>query len=134
MKYSMRNLAIALGFFSISIFPSYFSMLMRTFEVGGSSVRAGLIISVVFFFLMVIPFGVRYFGTPKIILSNIPSHNEMLRNFKTKKIILNNSEFEFNMFKNINNKIDAISWVEVSKKLFDIINNFNKSSDSILDK
>jgi hypothetical protein len=71
MKYSMRNLAIALGFFSISIFPSYFSMLMRTFEVGGSSVRAGLIISVVFFFLMVIPFGVRYFGTPKIILSNI---------------------------------------------------------------
>jgi len=70
----------------------------------------------------------------KIILSNIPSHNEMLRNFKTKKIILNNSEFEFNTFENINNKIDAISWVEVSKKLFDIINDFNKSSDSILDK
>ncbi len=63
-----------------------------------------------------------------IILSSIPSHNEMLRKFKTKKIILSNSKFEFNAIKNINYKIDAISWVEVSKKLFDIINNFKRST------
>ena len=65
-----------------------------------------------------------------IILSNIPSHNEMLRNFKIKKIILNN--IEFNALENINNnKIDAISWIEVSKKLFDIINDFKQSHYSI---
>ena len=68
----------------------------------------------------------------KIILSNIPSHNEMLRNFKTKKIILNNSDIEFNALENINKKIDAISWVEVSKKLFDILDTFKQSSNSIL--
>ena len=63
-----------------------------------------------------------------IILSNIPSHNEMLRNFKTKTITLNN--IEFHTLKNIyNNKIEAISWVEVFKKMFDIINNFKQSSD-----
>lgn len=67
-----------------------------------------------------------------IILSSIPSHNEMLRNFKTKKLILNNSELEFNTLENSrNSKIDAISWVEVSKKLFDIINNFKQRSGSI---
>ena len=65
-----------------------------------------------------------------IILSSIPSHNEMLRKFKTKKIVLSNSKFEFNTLKNVDNKVDAISWVEVSKKLFDIINNYNKSTDS----
>ena len=62
-----------------------------------------------------------------IILSNIPSHNEMLRNFKTKTITLNNTEFH--SLKNIYNKIEAISWVEVFKKMFDIINNFKQSSD-----
>ena len=63
-----------------------------------------------------------------IILSNIPSHNEMLRNFKTKTITLNN--IEFHTLKNIdNNEIEAISWDEVSKKMFDIINNFKQSSD-----
>ncbi|MDA8630431.1 glycosyltransferase [Flavobacteriaceae bacterium] len=64
-----------------------------------------------------------------IILSDIPSHNEMLRNFKTKKMILNN--LKFNALENINNdKIDAISWIEVSKKLFDIINDFKQSDYS----
>ena len=54
----------------------------------------------------------------------------MLRNFKIKKIILNN--IEFNALENINNnKIDAISWIEVSKKLFDIINDFKQSHYSI---
>ena len=63
-----------------------------------------------------------------IILSNIPSHNEMLRNLKTKTITLNNTEFH--TLKNIyNNKIEEISWVEVFKKMFDIINNFKQSSD-----
>ncbi len=65
-----------------------------------------------------------------IILSNIPSHNEMLRNFKTKTITLNN--MEFHTLKNIdNNEIEAISWNEVFKKMFDIINNFKHSSDLI---
>ena len=63
-----------------------------------------------------------------IILSNIPSHNEMLRNWKTKTITLNN--IEFHVLKDIdNNKIEAMSWIEVFKKMFDIINNFKKSSD-----
>ena len=63
-----------------------------------------------------------------IILSNIPSHNEMLRNLKTKTITLNN--IEFHALQDIdNNKIEAISWIEVFKKMFDIINNFKKSSD-----
>ena len=62
-----------------------------------------------------------------IILSNIPSHNEMLKNIKTKTITLNN--IEFNSIKNIdNNKIEAISWGEVPKKMFDIIDNFKQSS------
>ena len=30
-----------------------------------------------------------------------------------------------------NSKIDVISWAEVSKKLFDIINNFKQRSSSI---
>ncbi len=68
----------------------------------------------------------------KIILSNIPSHNEMLRNVKTKKLILNNSDMDFNAFENINKQIDAISWFEVSKKLFDILNNFKQRSSSIV--
>jgi hypothetical protein len=67
-----------------------------------------------------------------IILSNIPSHNEMLENFKTKKIFLDNSKLEFNALENINKKIDAISWVEVFEKLFDIIDNFKESSGSIV--
>ena len=63
-----------------------------------------------------------------IILSNIPSHNEMLRNFKTQKIIINN--ITFNSLENIDhNKVEAISWDQVSKKMFDIINNFKQSSD-----
>ncbi len=63
-----------------------------------------------------------------IILSNIPSHNEMLKNFKTKTITLNNKEFH--ALKNIdNNKIEAISWVGVSKKMFDIINDFKQNTD-----
>ena len=63
-----------------------------------------------------------------IILSNIPSHNEMLRNFKTKKIIIDN--ITFNSVENIDhNKVEAISWDLVSKKMFDIINNFKQSSD-----
>ena len=67
-----------------------------------------------------------------IILSNIPSHNEMIKNFKTKKIILNNYEFDFIALKNINKSmIDAVSWIDVSKKLFDIINDFKQTSKFI---
>ena len=50
----------------------------------------------------------------------------MLKNLKTKTITLKNEEF--NSIKNIdNNKIEAISWDEVSKKMFDIIDNFKQS-------
>ena len=59
-----------------------------------------------------------------IILSNIPSHDEMLRNFKTKKLVLNNYSTGFIVLEN-NNKIDAIPWIDVCKKLFDIIDDFN---------
>ena len=61
-----------------------------------------------------------------IILSNIPSHDEMLRNFKTKKLVLNNTNKSFMLLENNNNnnKIDAIPWADICKKLFDIIDDF----------
>ncbi len=65
-----------------------------------------------------------------IILSNIPSHNEMLRNFKTKKIIINN--ITFNSLENIDhNKVEAISWDQVCKKMLGIVNNYKQSYNSI---
>lgn len=64
-----------------------------------------------------------------IVLSNIPSHQEMLRNSKTKKIILENSKTDFIVLKNNNNKFDAISWEDVSKKLFQIIEDFKNFKD-----
>ncbi len=67
------------------------------------------------------------FLTKNIILSNIPSHNEMLRNFKTKNIYLNNSKLSFISLENINiNEIDAVPWIDISKKLFHIINEFEQ--------
>ena len=71
MKYSIRDLALALGFFSISIFPAYFSWVLRYYHLGGNSVRSGLIISISIFFILAVPFGIRYFVTQKIILINI---------------------------------------------------------------
>jgi hypothetical protein len=67
MKYSIRDLALALGFFSISIFPAYFSFVF----LGGYNIRAGLIMSISIFFILAVPFGIRFFVTPKIILINI---------------------------------------------------------------
>ena len=67
MKYSIRDLALALGFLSISIFPAYFSFVF----LGGYNVRAGLIMSISIFFILAVPFGIRFFVTPKIILINI---------------------------------------------------------------
>jgi len=62
-----------------------------------------------------------------LLISNIPSHDEMLRNFETKKIVLGNSRTEFIVLenKNKNKKIAPISWVDVNRKLFQIIDNFN---------
>jgi hypothetical protein len=64
-----------------------------------------------------------------LVMSNIPSHDEMLRNFKTKKIVLENSRTEFivlkNKNKNKNKKFAPISWIDVNRKLFQIIDNFN---------
>lgn len=62
----MRNIALALSFFSISIFPSTFSTLL-----GGDSIRAGLSLSIAIFFVLTMPFGIRYFITSKIILVNV---------------------------------------------------------------
>jgi len=60
-----------------------------------------------------------------IILSNIPSHNEMLRSFKTKKIMINN--ITFNSVENIDhNKVEAISWDQVFNKMLDIINSYKQ--------
>ena len=66
MKFSIRNIALALGFFSISIFASAFSTLL-----GGDSIRAGLSLSMVIFFVLAMPFGIRYFITSKIIFINV---------------------------------------------------------------
>ena len=66
IKNSARNLSLALGFYSITIFPSYYSLLL---DVG--SIRIGLIIGIIIFFLLATPFGLRYFITPKIIVINI---------------------------------------------------------------
>ena len=64
-----------------------------------------------------------------LVMSNIPSHDEMLRNFETKKIVLENSRTEFivlkNKNKNKNKKFTPISWIDVNRKLFQIIDNFN---------
>lgn len=65
MKLSVRNIGLALGFFSVSIFSAAFSIL-----AGGSSIRIGLIIAVGIFFLLAMPFGIRYFVTSKIIVFN----------------------------------------------------------------
>ncbi len=66
MKFSIRNIALAVGFFSVSIFPSAFSTLL-----GGDSIRAGLSLSIAIFFVLAMPFGIRYFITSKIILTNV---------------------------------------------------------------
>ena len=64
-----------------------------------------------------------------LVISNIPSHEEMLRNFETKKIFLENSSTEFIVLdiknKNKNKKFAPISWNDVNRKLFQIIENFN---------
>jgi len=65
MKYSIRNIALALSFFSISILPEHFSALL-----GGGSIRAGLTFAIAIFFLLALPLGIRYFITSKIILVN----------------------------------------------------------------
>ena len=64
-----------------------------------------------------------------IVLSNIPSHLEMLRNSKTKKLVLENSKMDFIELKNNNNKFQALSWEDVSKKLFNIISDFKNFKD-----
>lgn len=66
MTYSARTLALGLGFFALAIFPSAFRMIF-----GASSIRNGLMMGMVVFFVLAIPFGVRYFITSKIILVNL---------------------------------------------------------------
>ena len=66
MTYSARTLFLGLGFFSLAIFPSVFRMIF-----GESSIRNGLIMAMVMFFVLAIPFGLRYFVTSKIILANL---------------------------------------------------------------
>jgi glycosyltransferase involved in cell wall biosynthesis len=63
-----------------------------------------------------------------IILSNIPSHNEMIKSFKTRTLFLRNSKVSFNMLENNNKKIDSIPWINICEKLFHIIDDFNNLS------
>lgn len=64
--------------------------------------------------------------TRNLILSNIPSHVEMVRNFKTKKLFIDNSNSEFITLKESDkdSKFIPISWTDVNKKLFQIIENY----------
>jgi hypothetical protein len=66
MTYSARTLALGLGFFALAIFPSAFRMIF-----GASSIRNGVMMGMLVFFVLAIPFGVRYFITSKIILVNL---------------------------------------------------------------
>ena len=63
-----------------------------------------------------------------IILSDIPSHNEMIKSFKTKTLYLKKSKVSFNMLENNNQKIDAIPWINICEKLFHIIDDFDNLS------
>ena len=63
-----------------------------------------------------------------LVVSNIPSHDEMLRNFETKKIVLENSRAEFIVLENKNKNVVPISWIDVNRKLFQIIDNFNNET------
>ena len=65
MIFSTRTLALGLGFFLVSIFPSAFKIML-----GGSSIRNGLVLSLIIFIILAIPFGVRYFMNSKIVLVN----------------------------------------------------------------
>ena len=62
-----------------------------------------------------------------LVMSNIPSHEEMLRNFETKKMVLENSGIEFIVLnkKNQSIKFTPISWIDINRKLFQIIENYN---------
>ena len=66
-----------------------------------------------------------------IVLSNIPSHDEMLKNLKTKKIFLENSKTDFIVLENRNKKFVPISWIDVNRKLFNIIEDFKNYKNQI---
>ena len=59
-----------------------------------------------------------------LVLSNIPSHYEMIRNLKTKKIVLENTKTDFILLENNNKNFVSISWIDVCEKLFQIIDDF----------
>tara|TARA_B100001559_G_scaffold151048_1_gene126829 strand:- start:176 stop:829 length:654 start_codon:yes stop_codon:yes gene_type:complete len=67
-----------------------------------------------------------------IVLSNIPSHYEMLRNLKTKKLVLENSKTDFIVLENNTKKFVSISWIDVCKKLFHIIDDFKNFKKQML--
>jgi glycosyltransferase involved in cell wall biosynthesis len=66
-----------------------------------------------------------------IILSNIPSHNEMLINFKTKNLILESSNTTFKVVKNLSGNFHAASWADICKKLFKIINDYKSQKTNL---
>lgn len=66
-----------------------------------------------------------------IILSNIPSHNEMLKNLKPKKIYLESSNTNFNLLENLNRNFHAASWTDICKKLFKIITNYKSQKTNL---
>ena len=66
-----------------------------------------------------------------IILSNIPSHNEMLSNFKTKNLILESSNITFKVVENLSGNFHAASWADICKKLFKIINDYKSQKTNL---
>lgn len=63
-----------------------------------------------------------------IVLSNIPSHNEMLSNLKAKDLILEESNHKFKLLKNINKEFNAASWSDICESLFMIVNDYKKQN------
>jgi len=66
LKFSMRNVALILGFYSVFLLPASLSKLIS----GGTTFSSGLILSLVIFFVLASPFGIRYYISSRIILTN----------------------------------------------------------------
>ena len=66
LKFSMRNVALILGFYSVFLLPAPISKLVS----GGSTFSSGLILSLVIFFVLASPFGIRYYISSRIISTN----------------------------------------------------------------
>ena len=67
-----------------------------------------------------------------IVLSNIPSHNEMVRNLKPTKLVLENSKTDFIILENKKKKFVPMSWIDVCEKLFHIADDYEDFKNKII--